>query len=276
MTRDETTARVWGAASFIKLLPLLIAVALMAGVPAAVSAQTPPATVQFAQDLYRVAEFAGTATLTIYVVGTSETCPVAFPFSVQVDTVGGTALPSDDYVAFSSQLVSFAACQAEEQVDIDLVDDFTVELDETFTVRLSRPASLDPAITLGTDESTVTIQDDDLSLISLSSLSYSVDEDVGTFSVTATASHPIDFPVDVQLSTSDGTAVAGEDYQSTSTTLNFAPGDSSQSTEITIINDDLVETVVESFEVTLSTQEITPLFAFAAFPVMYSYPTTTL
>ena len=252
MSRFGTAGQVWGVATFMKLLPLLIALALLAGVPAGVSGQEPPATVQFAQDLYLVAEFAGTATLTIYVVGTSETCPVAFPFSVQVDTVGGTALPSDDYVAFSSQLVSFAACQAEEQVDIDLVDDFTVEPDETFTVKLSRPASLDPAITLGLDETTVTILDGDASTIHLSSIRYEADEDDGKVTVTATKSHPIAFPVDVQLSTSDGTAVAGEDYQSTSTTLSFPAGTTSVSTEITIIDDELVEPETEIFSVELS------------------------
>ena len=241
-------------AKLIKLIPLLLALALLAGAPAAVSGQTPEATVEFDSAFYTVDEGAGTATVTVTVAGTAE-CAAAFPFSVLVRTVEDTATSPEDFVSFSSRVVSFAACQAEERIYIDLVNDRTVELDETFTVRLSRPASLDPAITLGTDESTVTIQDDDLSLISLSSLSYSVDEDVGTFSVTATASHPIDFPVDVQLSTSDGTAVAGEDYQSTSTTLSFPAGTTSVSTDIAIIDDDLVELDMEIFEVLLSTDE---------------------
>ena len=41
MSRGGVTGQVWGAAKFVKLLPLLIAVALLAGVPSAVSGQTP-------------------------------------------------------------------------------------------------------------------------------------------------------------------------------------------------------------------------------------------
>ncbi len=240
----------------IKLMPLLFGLALMAGLPVTVSGQQ-SATVQFAQAQYQVSESVGRAALVIDVIGTPQSCPVASPFSVQVDTRQGSATPSGDYVAFSG-LVSFAACQAQRSVQIALRDNSTVERDESFTVQLSRPAALDPAITLGTDEATVTIVDDDLSFIRLNSFDYSVGENGGTVEVTAEASHPIAFPVDVQLSTFDATALAGEDYQATSTTLNFAPGDTSQSTEITIINDDLVETDVESFQVALSTQETNP------------------
>lgn len=57
--------------------------------------------------------------------------------------------------------------------------------------------------------------------------------------VTLSAASPQ--PVTVNYSTSDGTAQAGSDYQATSGSLTFAPGQTTQTIALSILNDDLPE-----------------------------------
>src|SRR6185436_15045629 len=57
--------------------------------------------------------------------------------------------------------------------------------------------------------------------------------------------------VTVQYATANGTATAGSDYQASSGTLTFAPGDTSKTVSITVNGDTLVEPD-ETFLVNLS------------------------
>jgi hypothetical protein len=69
------------------------------------------------------------------------------------------------------------------------------------------------------------------------------------FTVTLTAASPD--PVTVQFTTSPVTATAGTDYQSVTTTVTFAPGETSQTVSVPVIGDRLPE-FNETFLVTLS------------------------
>lgn len=97
-----------------------------------------------------------TGTMTISVSARTNT-----PIDVTVNTVEGTALSSGgspDFVAISSQVVSIPAGVTTATVDVDVLGDFSGELDESFTVVLSSPTAgmlFDPV-------GTVTIADDDL------------------------------------------------------------------------------------------------------------------
>jgi hypothetical protein len=79
--------------------------------------------------------------------------------------------------------------------------------------------------------------------VQFSDPSYSVNEGDGTASITVTltTSSSISVAVDVNYATSDGTATAGIDYISTSGTLTFDPGVTSQSFSVTILQDTLAE-----------------------------------
>jgi len=48
--------------------------------------------------------------------------------------------------------------------------------------------------------------------------------ETSTYAFTITLEHPVQVPVTVSWNTSDGTAVAGVDYQAASGSSNFAPG----------------------------------------------------
>ena len=70
-----------------------------------------------------------------------------------------------------------------------------------------------------------------------------------TFTVTLT--HAAAGPVTAQYATANGTAVAGSDYQATSGTLTFAPGEMQKTITVPVIGDRIVEET-ETFLVNLS------------------------
>ncbi|UCC88045.1 MAG: hypothetical protein JSV81_01760, partial [Anaerolineales bacterium] len=71
--------------------------------------------------------------------------------------------------------------------------------------------------------------------------SYSVDENGGSATVTATLSFSSAFTVTVGYETSGGTATAGDDYTAVSGTLTFEPEQTEQHFEVPILPDSLYE-----------------------------------
>ena len=87
--------------------------------------------------------------------------------------------------------------------------------------------------------------------IQLSASSYSVSENYGSLTITATRRGGSKGPVEVSYATSDGTAIAGSDYTAASGTLSWADGDTASKTfTVPIANDGDVS--AETFTVTLS------------------------
>jgi hypothetical protein len=80
---------------------------------------------------------------------------------------------------------------------------------------------------------------------------FSVNEDAGAAIIIVKRTGNINSAVRVSYATGDGTATASADYLPTSGTLNFAPGETSQSFTVPLINDSLVEGV-ETLNLTLS------------------------
>jgi surface-anchored protein len=87
--------------------------------------------------------------------------------------------------------------------------------------------------------------------LEFSASSYAVNETAGTATITVTRSHGSDGPVTIDYATSDGTALAGEDYTATSGTLSFANGETSKTITIPILDDAFVENN-ETINLTLS------------------------
>ncbi|MBT3002375.1 MAG: hypothetical protein KME61_17430 [Candidatus Thiodiazotropha sp. (ex Ctena orbiculata)] len=81
--------------------------------------------------------------------------------------------------------------------------------------------------------------------------SYSVDENAGTITVNVNRSGGSAGDITVDYATSDGTALAGEDYQQASGTLTFLDGETSQSFTVTILDDTVFEGD-ETLDLTLS------------------------
>ncbi|MFC1363576.1 MAG: hypothetical protein G8D61_07945 [gamma proteobacterium symbiont of Ctena orbiculata] len=81
--------------------------------------------------------------------------------------------------------------------------------------------------------------------------SYSVDENAGTITVNVIRSGGSAGDITVDYATSDGTALAAEDYQQASGTLTFLDGETSQSFTVTILDDTVFEGD-ETLDLTLS------------------------
>ena len=78
--------------------------------------------------------------------------------------------------------------------------------------------------------------------VAFANVDYSVLENAGTAQITLTLGAAVSTPVTVDYSTSDGTAVAGQDYTASSNTVTFAPNETQKSFLVSITNDNDDET----------------------------------
>src|SRR5262249_42554006 len=92
-----------------------------------------PGTLQFGTSAYTVNENQGTATITVTPTGGSD-----IPVSVNYATSDGTATAGSDYTA-SSGTLNFAVGETSKTFTVPIIDDTTVEGDETVNLMLSNP-----------------------------------------------------------------------------------------------------------------------------------------
>jgi hypothetical protein len=176
---------------------------------------------------------------------------------VEYETSDGTAQGIFDYIS-SSGTVTWSPGETSKTIDILIAEDVTIENDETFNVTLSNPAHVGSSASItGTNPHVVTIVNDDLVTLAFASATSSITEgDSGTQTHTITVSRTIpnsSVTSEVDYATSDGTALAGEDYVATSGTLQFGANITSLTIDIVINGDTDVEGMVdETFNVTLS------------------------
>jgi hypothetical protein len=153
----------------------------------------------------------------------------------------GTAQHLGDYNASTSVLL--VGGQASATINVQPMQDAAVEGPETVIATLSTPAGNPPQYTLGTSVATATILDDD-STPSLSINDVSVVEgDAGTTQAVFTLqlSAATANTVTVQYATADGTATAGSDYQQTTGSHTFQPGETQKSISVPVIGDTVYE-----------------------------------
>ena len=163
--------------------------------------------------------------------------------TVSYATSDATAMAVADYEAASGSL-TFQAGTVLRTIQVSPVDDDRAEPTETFVVELSAPVGA----TITDAEGTGTITDDDDPAFSVTG-GTGVEGDVVAFSVTLAG--PGSRSATVSYATSDGTAVAVDDYVAASGTLTFAPGDSSKTVSVSLVDDDRAEPA-ETFALTLS------------------------
>ena len=102
-----------------------------------------------------------------------------------------------------------------------------------------------------TDRVTMTIRGSTWKVVSLSVADATAEESFGSIAFTVSLSAASRDPVTVDYATSNGTAVAGTDYTAASGTLTFAPGETSKTVTVSII-DDVHDEATETFTLTLS------------------------
>jgi Ca2+-binding RTX toxin-like protein len=170
-----------------------------------------------------------------------------------VTGTGTSAANTTDFLngVLPSGTVSFAAGETSKVITVNVQGDTTVEPNENFTVTLSNPTN---GATITTATATGTITDDDLPSLNLSPNGQTVVEGLispQNLSYTVSLSSSSTQTVTVQYSTANGTALAGSDYTTTTGTLTFNPGVTTQTITIPILNDSVNE-ANETFTVTLT------------------------
>ncbi|HEY0159174.1 MAG TPA: Calx-beta domain-containing protein [Thermoanaerobaculia bacterium] len=162
--------------------------------------------------------------------------------TVNFFTEGGTADLGDDY-EFENFSVFFAPGETEQHVGITVYGGLVLEPDETFNVRLT---SATDGVTITDNLATGTILNDDVApTVSIGNASAVEGSAPGQneLSFQVTMSHPSEQPVTVTWETADDTAVAPDDYVSSSGSVTFQPHDISPELTATItvpVNGDLI------------------------------------
>ena len=198
----------------------------------------PPAgEISFEQRDYTVSENASNITLTVTRInGTYGEVTVDFA------TSDSTATASVDYQPASASLL-FVDGEISKTITISILDDSNFEADEVFSVTLG---NVQGGAILGANLSArVTILNDDPAppsgVVQFNSVSYNAVENESSVTVTVTRIDGSLGEVSVDYHTTDGTAVAGEDYVLTSGTLVFANGEISKLIDMALVDDAVYE-----------------------------------
>ncbi len=171
--------------------------------------------------------------------------PAPTGLSVRVQTIPQSATEGEDYVGVD-EIITIQEGMERVTIEVEIQNDDFAEEVETFQVQLSDPVGAELEQSAGT----VTIEDEDVHLLRIADESELESEDQMTFMVTLNRAHPLE-TVRVMYATFDGSAIANLDYVPTSGTLNFPPGETTQSVQVRLIPDE-DEEMQETFYVALS------------------------
>ncbi len=155
--------------------------------------------------------------------------------TVQYTTQDGDAIAGEDYAAESDTL-TFDPGVDQLSIEIEVFGDVTTESDESFNVTFEQAtnAEIDIASAAGTIEN-----DDPVPTLLVEAMGFPEDEQTANASVSI--SNPSAFPIQVNYSTANETAEAGDDYADQSGVIEFAPGETTQSLALSIMDDDRSE-----------------------------------
>jgi lysophospholipase L1-like esterase len=199
-------------------------------VPVGAPPEPVPGAIAFDSESYTVAEDGTTASITLVRTGGS-----AGAVSVDLALTDGSAVAPGDYDD-TLQTITFADGETSRVVTIPIVDDGDVEGDETVNLALTNPTG---GATLDTlSSATLTILDNDApGEIAFDTDSYTVNEDGITASITLVRTGGNVGAASVDLTLTDGSAVAPGDYDNTLQTITFLDGETSRVVTIPIVDD---------------------------------------
>ncbi len=165
--------------------------------------------------------------------------PVTVDYATGDGTATGAAGPGQDYVPTSGTL-TFGAGQASATIPVTVNGDDLSEANETFVVNLTNQTNAVIAVAQGLG--TIT-NDDALPTLSVDNVAVLEKTLVGPVTATfhITLSKVAGQTVTVKYATSNGTAVAPGDYTAINGTLTFPPGSTSQTVDVQVVSDALVE-----------------------------------
>ncbi|MDT4967556.1 MAG: hypothetical protein QOJ64_2293 [Acidobacteriota bacterium] len=169
--------------------------------------------------------------------------------TVSYATSAGTASPGPDFDMVSG-VVAFDPGETAKTVLVPILGETLDEYDETFNLTLSNP--IGGTIVRGVATCTL-LNDDPPPTIAIVDSGPIAEGDAGNTTVVLglrlnTGSPK---PITVDYSTADNTAIAGSDYQASSGSITFAPGETFRLIAF-LVNGDTVNEATESFFVNLS------------------------
>ena len=202
---------------------------------AVLAADAARATVEFTSATYQKDEDGTSATISVERTGST-----IGEVTVNYATSAGTASAGSDFTNSSGTLTWSDGDGSDKTFTVAIVDESTVELNETVNLSLSDPSGAD----LGTTATgTLTITNEDSASINITGTSQSESTEALEFNITLSA--PVDIPVTVEFDTiSGGTASGGgTDFDNIANqVVTFSAGSTSpQTVSITVNNDGLVE-----------------------------------
>ena len=199
-------------------------------------------TVSFTQTAKSASEATTSASFTVR-LSSAHTKSVTVRYSLKS---GGTATSGVDFTLPSGTL-TFAPGEVTKTITFTVVNDTLDENDETFSIALSAPSNA----TLGTASvATYTIVDNDVSpsakfdfrtVTGAPTSTGEVSESTTRLTVPIILSAAAGRPITVNLAAAGGTALLGIDYTLPTTSVTFAPGETSKSLFLNITNDRLNE-----------------------------------
>lgn len=187
--------------------------------------------INFAEITKTVSEGAGTVSVTLNLEYASNKTAI-IPF-----TVSGTATSGTDF-SISNSSLTIPAGQTSGTIDIHLIDDLSIEANETIILTLNEPTG---AMLGDLTTYSLTIADNDnLPTVTFSLANQSVNESAGsvTVGVNLSKTYPLDVEVPVTIS---GSSSNPQDHNLTATTLTIPAGSMSGSFSFTVVDDSLDE-----------------------------------
>jgi hypothetical protein len=174
--------------------------------------------------------------------------PSALPVTVDFATAPGTATSPADFAAQTGTL-TFAPGTTTQLITVAVVGEAIFEANETFVVNLTNPANA--TLQDGQGQGTIT-NDDPAPTLTISDVTVTEGSTGTTNAVfTVTLTGPTALTANVNFTTANVTAVAPADYATTSGTLTFAPGTTTQLITVAVVGD-TVDEINETFNVNLS------------------------
>jgi hypothetical protein len=183
-------------------------------------------TLQLSKSSYSVAQNAGTVTVTVNRTGGSSGAA-----SVAYKTTNGTAVAGTDFTATSGTLKWADGDSAAKTFAVTISNAAPFSGNKTFSVALSNPSALATVSSPGS--ATVTIAGDGAAAagsLELSSSTYTVAQNAGSLTVTVNRTGGSSGAASVAYKTTNGTAVAGTDFTTTTGTLKWTDGDAAAKT----------------------------------------------
>ncbi|HEX8121055.1 MAG TPA: Calx-beta domain-containing protein [Solirubrobacteraceae bacterium] len=176
----------------------------------------------------------------VFTVSASQAVTTVVSFTTENDT----ATAGSDYTA-QSGTVTFTG-QTSRTISVPILEDSLDELTERFRVRLTAATN---GVAIADNVANGNIVDDDLATLSIND--DTVAEDGGPATFTVSLSNPSTRTVSATYSTANGTATSPADYLGQSNqTVSFAPGETSKSVNVAVVDDAVVEQT-ETFSVVL-------------------------